>query len=230
MRYLHTMVRVTDLEKSLDFYCNQLGLALQRRVDVAPGRFTLVFLGAPGNPDAQVELTHNWDPETLTGGRNFGHLAYEVEDIYAACQRLQDAAFYRKIGPRIAAVTRKIGVWQIIAARFVYGTKNATMLFWGLHNLPLLRFVLVDAIGCVLGASFFVGLGYLVGDGAEVLLGTYKEEAIRSLHDLRNPNLKGLLRRTLGKIFNDVEIKGWCKEHEQLNQQVFAKPAEAVPA
>jgi membrane protein DedA with SNARE-associated domain len=89
-------------------------------------------------------------------------------------QRLQDAAFYRKVGPRIAAVTRKIGVWQIIAARFVYGTKNATMLFWGLHNLPLLRFVLVDAVGCVLGASFFVGLGYLVGDGAEALLGKVK--------------------------------------------------------
>ncbi len=97
---------------------------------------------------------------------------YAVGRLHA--QRLQDAAFYRKVGPRIAAVTRKIGVWQIIAARFVYGTKNATMLFWGLHNLPLLRFVLVDAIGCVLGASFFVGLGYLVGDGAEVLLGKVK--------------------------------------------------------
>lgn len=97
---------------------------------------------------------------------------YAVGRLHA--QRLQDAAFYRKVGPRIAAVTRKIGVWQIIAARFVYGTKNATMLFWGLHNLPLLRFVLVDAVGCVLGASFFVGLGYLVGDGAEALLGRMK--------------------------------------------------------
>lgn len=97
---------------------------------------------------------------------------YAVGRLHA--QRLQDAAFYRKVGPRIAAVTRRIGVWQIIAARFVYGTKNATMLFWGLHNLPLLRFVLVDAIGCVLGASFFVGLGYLVGDGAEALLGKVK--------------------------------------------------------
>ena len=97
---------------------------------------------------------------------------YAVGRLHA--QRLQDAAFYRKVGPRIAAVTRKIGVWQIIAARFVYGTKNATMLFWGLHNLPLLRFVLVDAVGCVLGASFFVGLGYLVGDGAEALLGRVK--------------------------------------------------------
>ncbi|MGE5231965.1 MAG: DedA family protein [Deltaproteobacteria bacterium] len=97
---------------------------------------------------------------------------YAVGRLHA--QRLQDAAFYRKVGPRIAAVTRKIGVWQIIAARFVYGTKNATMLFWGLHNLPVVRFVLVDAIGCVLGAIFFVGLGYLVGDGAEALLGKVK--------------------------------------------------------
>ncbi len=97
---------------------------------------------------------------------------YAVGRLHA--QRLQDAAFYRKVGPRIAAVTRKIGVWQIIAARFVYGTKNATMLFWGLHNLPVVRFVLVDAIGCALGASFFVGLGYLVGDGAEALLGKVK--------------------------------------------------------
>jgi membrane protein DedA with SNARE-associated domain len=97
---------------------------------------------------------------------------YAVGRFHA--QRLQDAAFYRKVGPRIAAVTRKIGVWQIVAARFVYGTKNATMLFWGLHNLPFLRFILVDAVGCVLGASFFVGIGYLVGDGAEALLGRVK--------------------------------------------------------
>jgi len=97
---------------------------------------------------------------------------YAVGRFHA--ERLQNAAFYRKVGPRIAAVTRKIGIWQIIAARFVYGTKNATMLFWGLHNLPLLRFALVDAIGCVLGATFFVGVGYLVGDGAEVLLGKVK--------------------------------------------------------
>jgi lactoylglutathione lyase len=85
------MVRVSDLEASLDFYVRKLGLVEQRRVDVAPGRFTLVFLGAPGNPEAQVELTHNWDPETLGGGRNFGHLAYAVDDIYATCQRLMDA-------------------------------------------------------------------------------------------------------------------------------------------
>jgi len=90
MRYLHTMVRVSDLDESLDFYCNKLGLQEQRRVEVEAGRFTLVFLAAPGNPDAQVELTFNWDPEPYTGGRNFGHLAYAVEDVYAACQRLMD--------------------------------------------------------------------------------------------------------------------------------------------
>lgn len=91
MRYLHTMVRVTDLDASLDFYCTKLGLLEQRRIDVEAGRFSLVFLAAPGNPEAQVELTYNWDPEKLDGGRNFGHLAYAVEDIYATCQRLMDA-------------------------------------------------------------------------------------------------------------------------------------------
>jgi lactoylglutathione lyase len=90
MRYLHTMVRVTDLDASLDFYCNKLGLVELQRRDVEAGRFTLVFLAAPGNELAQVELTHNWDPETYTGGRNFGHLAYEVDNIYESCQRLQD--------------------------------------------------------------------------------------------------------------------------------------------
>jgi lactoylglutathione lyase len=100
MRYLHTMVRVTDLEASLDFYCNQLGLLEQRRIDVEAGRFSLIFLGAPGNPDAQVELTHNWDPEELSGGRNFGHLAYEVEDIYALCQKLMDAGVTINRPPR----------------------------------------------------------------------------------------------------------------------------------
>ena len=100
MRYLHTMVRVSDLDASLDFYCNKLGLVEQRRVDVETGRYTLVFLGAPENPDAQVELTHNWDPETLRGGRNFGHLAYAVRDIYAACQRLLDAGVTINRPPR----------------------------------------------------------------------------------------------------------------------------------
>lgn len=91
MRYLHTMVRVVDLDASLDFYCNKLGLEQGHRVDVEAGRFSLVFLHAPGNPDAQIELTWNWDPETLSGGRNFGHLAYAVDDLYATCQRLLDA-------------------------------------------------------------------------------------------------------------------------------------------
>jgi lactoylglutathione lyase len=100
LRYLHTMVRVTDLDASLDFYCNKLGLSEQRRIDVEAGRFTLVFLGAPDNPDSQVELTHNWDPEELSGGRNFGHLAYAVEDIYAACQRLMDGGVTINRPPR----------------------------------------------------------------------------------------------------------------------------------
>jgi len=90
MKYLHTMVRVTNLEQSLDFYCAKLGLKELRRTENEKGRFTLVFLAAPGDEAAQVELTFNWDPESYTGGRNFGHLAYEVEDIYAACQRLKD--------------------------------------------------------------------------------------------------------------------------------------------
>ncbi len=90
MQYLHTMVRVSNLEDSLRFYCEALGLKEIRRRDSEKGRFTLVFLAAPGNDAAQVELTYNWDPEEYTGGRNFGHLAYQVDDIYAACQRLQE--------------------------------------------------------------------------------------------------------------------------------------------
>jgi len=89
MKYLHTMVRVTDLDASLRFYCDALGLEEISRREVPQGRFTLVFLAAPGDRDAQVELTHNWDPEVYTGGRNFGHLAYAVDDIYAACERLR---------------------------------------------------------------------------------------------------------------------------------------------
>jgi lactoylglutathione lyase len=88
MKYLHTMVRVADLEKSLAFYCGALGLTEVRRTDHAQGRFTLVFLAAPGDESAQVELTHNWDEHAYTGGRNFGHLAYAVDDIYASCERL----------------------------------------------------------------------------------------------------------------------------------------------
>ena len=90
MKYLHTMVRVTDIDASLRFYCDALGLEVLSRRDVPAGRFTLVFLAAPGQSEAQVELTHNWDPEAYTGGRNFGHLAYAVDDIYAACRRLQE--------------------------------------------------------------------------------------------------------------------------------------------
>ncbi|MCR9097987.1 MAG: VOC family protein [bacterium] len=100
MRYLHTMVRVTDIDASLRFYCDLLGLEERHRVDVEAGRFTLVFLSAPGDEAAQVELTHNWDPEEYDGGRNFGHLAYEVEDIYGACQKLMDGGVTINRPPR----------------------------------------------------------------------------------------------------------------------------------
>ena len=107
MRYLHTMVRVTDLEKSLDFYCNKLGLKEVRRIDSDKGRFTLVFLSAPDDVELAekkeaplVELTYNWDPEEYGGGRNFGHLAYRVDDIYATCQRLMDGGVTINRPPR----------------------------------------------------------------------------------------------------------------------------------
>ncbi|HYM28354.1 MAG TPA: VOC family protein [Steroidobacteraceae bacterium] len=90
MKYLHTMVRVADIDASLKFYCDALGLKELKRNDYPNGRFTLVFLAAPGDESAQVELTHNWDPQDYPGGRNFGHLAYQVDDIYATCQRLAD--------------------------------------------------------------------------------------------------------------------------------------------
>jgi lactoylglutathione lyase len=90
MKYLHTMVRVTDVDASLNFYRDALGLAEVRRSEHEAGRFTLIYLAAPGDEDAQIELTFNWDPEAYTGGRNFGHVAYAVPDIYAACQRLMD--------------------------------------------------------------------------------------------------------------------------------------------
>ena len=90
MKYLHTMVRVTDLDASLRFYRDALGLDVLSVREVPQGRFTLAFLAAPGDLSAQVELTYNWDPEAYTGGRNFGHLAYAVDDIYATCVRLQD--------------------------------------------------------------------------------------------------------------------------------------------
>ena len=89
MKYLHTMVRVTDVEASLKFYRDGLGLEEIRRTDNEKGRYTLIFLAAPGQHDTPVELTYNWDPEVYTGGRNFGHLAYEVDDIYAFCEKMQ---------------------------------------------------------------------------------------------------------------------------------------------
>jgi lactoylglutathione lyase len=90
VRYLHTMVRVSDLEESLDFYCGKLGLKEIRRSEHEAGRFTLAFLAAEGQEDCALELTYNWDPEEYTEGRNFGHLAYEVDDIYAACRTLME--------------------------------------------------------------------------------------------------------------------------------------------
>ena len=100
MKYLHTMVRVADLDASLDFYCNKLGLRELRRMDNEGGRFTLAFLAAPGNEDAQLELTYNWDAEELRGGRNFGHLAYRVADIYALCERLAEQGVVINRPPR----------------------------------------------------------------------------------------------------------------------------------
>lgn len=99
MKYLHTMVRVTDVDASLAFF-TALGLKELRRFDNDGGRFSLIFLAAPGDEEAQVELTHNWDPETLDGGRNFGHLAYAVDDIYELCQRLMDAGITINRPPR----------------------------------------------------------------------------------------------------------------------------------
>ena len=100
MKYLHTMVRVADIDDSLDFYCNKLGLVVLSRRDIPAGRFTLVFLAAPGDESAQVELTWNWDQEVYSGGRNFGHLAYAVDDIYATCQNLMDAGVTINRPPR----------------------------------------------------------------------------------------------------------------------------------
>jgi len=107
VEYLHTMVRVTDLEQSLDFYCNKLGLQEVRRVDNEKGRYTLVFLAAPGDVHRArdtkaplIELTYNWDPEAYTGGRNFGHLAYRVDDIYATCRLLMDGGVTINRPPR----------------------------------------------------------------------------------------------------------------------------------
>jgi lactoylglutathione lyase len=100
MKYLHTMVRVSNLDASLDFYCRHLGLVEVGRHEVKAGRYTLAFLAAPGDESAQIELTYNWDPEPYTGGRNFGHVAYQVDDIYATCQRLADAGVVIHRPPR----------------------------------------------------------------------------------------------------------------------------------
>jgi len=100
MKYLHTMVRVSDVDRSLDFYCNKLGLRELRRFENNNGRYTLIFLAAPGDDSAQLELTYNWDPESYNAGRNFGHLAYAVDDIYAACQRLMDGGVAINRPPR----------------------------------------------------------------------------------------------------------------------------------
>lgn len=90
MKYLHTMVRISDVENSLAFYCEGLGLEEVRRHESEKGRFTLIFLNAPGDKGGELELTYNWDPQTYEGGRNFGHLAYRVDDIYALCRHLSD--------------------------------------------------------------------------------------------------------------------------------------------
>jgi lactoylglutathione lyase len=90
VRYLHTMVRVSDLDASLDFYCRKLGLKQVQRIDNEAGRFTLVFVAPEGQEDCAIEITYNWDAERYTGGRNFGHVAYEVDDIYAMCKRLME--------------------------------------------------------------------------------------------------------------------------------------------
>lgn len=100
MKYLHTMVRITDIDASLDFYCKKLGLTELKRYDSEQGRFTLIFLAAPGDEDAQIELTHNWDSDEYDEGRNFGHLAYQVDDIYALCQKLMDAGVTINRPPR----------------------------------------------------------------------------------------------------------------------------------
>jgi len=100
MKYLHTMVRVTDIDASLDFYCNKLGMTEIRRKDNEAGRFTLIFLAADETPDAQVELTHNWDPEPYPDGRNFGHLAFSVDNIFETCQHLMDGGVTINRPPR----------------------------------------------------------------------------------------------------------------------------------
>lgn len=100
MKYLHTMIRISDVDASLDFFVAKLGLVERRRYENAAGRFTLIFLSAPETPEAEIELTYNWDPEPYAGGRNFGHLAFAVDDIYAACRRLMEGGVTINRPPR----------------------------------------------------------------------------------------------------------------------------------
>lgn len=100
MKYLHTMVRISDIDASLDFFCDKLGLRELRRMENSDARFTLIFLAAPGDESACIELTYNWDPEEYDEGRNFGHLAYQVENIYETCQRLMDGGVTINRPPR----------------------------------------------------------------------------------------------------------------------------------
>ncbi len=100
MKYLHTMVRISDIDESIDFYCNKLGLEEKRRRESPEGKFTLIFLAAPETPEAEIELTYNWAPERYGEGRNFGHLAFAVDDIYATCSRLADAGVTINRPPR----------------------------------------------------------------------------------------------------------------------------------
>ena len=100
MKYLHTMVRVTDLDASMDFYCNKLGMKEVRRIDNEAGRFSLIFVAHPGDEACALELTYNWDPEPYPEGRNFGHVAYQVDNIYDTCQRLMDAGITINRPPR----------------------------------------------------------------------------------------------------------------------------------
>jgi len=100
MKFLHTMIRVSDIDKSLEFFCTHLGLQETRRHEVPEGKFTLIFLAAPQTPEAEIELTYNWDPEVYDEGRNFGHLAFAVDNIYTCCQKLQDAGIIINRPPR----------------------------------------------------------------------------------------------------------------------------------
>ncbi len=100
MKYLHTMIRISDVDESLDFWCDKLGLVELRRRESEAGRFTLIFLAAPGDEEAQLELTYNWDPDEYPEGRNFGHVAYAVDDIHATCRKLMDAGVTINRPPR----------------------------------------------------------------------------------------------------------------------------------